>query len=119
MTNNSGIKGKSSQYRDASTSHEPIESFINKIIRGDALKILKKLPDESVDCVVTSPPYYRLRDYGVPGQIGLEPNFTAYLERLLTVFDKVRRVLKPSGTCWIVIGDSYGGSQTAQQMVNG
>lgn len=87
-----------------------LKSFINKIICGDGLKILRKFPDDSIDCVVTSPPYFNLRDYGVKGQIGLEPDFNEYLEKLLLVFDEVKRVLKPQGTCWIVIADTYGGS---------
>lgn len=92
-----------------------IKPFINKIICGDALETLKKLPDESIDCVVTSPPYWSLRDYEVTTQIGLERDFSLYLERLLAVFNEVRRVLKPAGTCWIVIGDTYGGSRVTKQ----
>lgn len=91
-------------------TRKPIESFTNRIIRGDALKVQKKFPDRSIDCVVTSPPYWSLRDYEMEGQIGLERNFTEYLEKLLAVFDEVKRVLKSSGTCWVVIGDTYGGS---------
>ena len=83
------------------------EKQINKIICGDALLILKKLPDNSIDCIVTSPPYWALRDYGVKGQIGLEPTIEEYLEKLLVVFDEIHRVLKPSGTCWINFGDTY------------
>ena len=80
------------------------------IIQGDALTILKTLPDESVDCVVTSPPYFGLRDYQVNGQLGLEPNIHTYLEKLLSIFDGVKRVLKPTGTCFVNLGDSYSGS---------
>lgn len=86
---------------------KPIESFADKIITGDALKVLRRLPPESVDCVVTSPPYWALRDYGVANQIGLESSIEAYLERLLAVFDEVRRVLKSAGTCWVNFGDTY------------
>ncbi|MCA1626225.1 MAG: site-specific DNA-methyltransferase [Acidobacteria bacterium] len=118
MTNNSVSKEKSSQYRDASISRKPVEFFINKVTCGDALKILKKLPDESVDSVVTSPPYYALRDYGVKGQIGLEREFAEYLEKLIEIFDEAKRVLKNSGTCWSVVGDSYGGSGVAGVMIN-
>lgn len=99
-------------------SQKPIESLTNKIICGDALKILKKFPDRSVDCVVTSPPYYALRDYGMKRQIGLEEEFTEYLEKLWQVFDQIKRVLKDRGTVWVVIGDSYGGSGTAGGMIN-
>jgi DNA modification methylase len=80
---------------------------LNHIIRGDALKVLKRLPPESIDCVVTSPPYWSLRDYGVTGQLGLEESPDAYIERLCSVFDEVRRVLKKAGTCWVVLGDAY------------
>ena len=86
---------------------KPIEKFTNKIICGDALKVLKTIPDESIDCIVTSPPYWALRDYGVAGQIGLELTIEEYLEKLLAVFAEVKRVLKPSGTCWINFGDTY------------
>lgn len=81
-----------------------------KIIIGDALQQLKKMRSESVDCVITSPPYYALRDYGVPGQLGLEPTYFAYLEALLSIFREVKRVLKQTGTCWVNMGDTYGGS---------
>ena len=86
---------------------KPIKSFVNKIICGDALETLRKFPDESVDCVVTSPPYWALRDYGVKGQIGLEPTIEEYLEKLLAVFGEIRRVLKPKGTCWVNFGDTF------------
>jgi DNA modification methylase len=84
-----------------------IEKFTNKIICGDSLKILKTIPSETVGCVVTSPPYWALRDYGVQGQIGLESSIEEYLEKLIAVFDEIKRVLKPSGTCWINFGDTY------------
>lgn len=82
----------------------------NKIIQGDSLEVLKTLPDESVDCVVTSPPYWALRDYGVEGQLGLEPTFQEYITKLCNIFDEVKRVLKKEGTCWVNLGDTYGGS---------
>lgn len=81
-----------------------------KILTGNALTQLRTLEPESVDCCVTSPPYYALRDYGAKGQIGLEPTPAAYLENLLAVFDEVRRVLKKTGTLWVNLGDTYGGS---------
>jgi site-specific DNA-methyltransferase (adenine-specific) len=77
------------------------------IVRGDALKVLKRLPSESIDCVVTSPPYWSLRDYGVTGQLGLEESPDMYIERLCSIFDEIRRVLKKAGTCWVVLGDAY------------
>lgn len=76
---------------------------------GDAVEVLRGLPAESVHCVVTSPPYYGLRDYGQPNQIGLEPSPAAYVARLAAVFTEVRRVLRPDGTCWVNLGDSYAG----------
>jgi len=74
---------------------------------GDALDILCAMPGGSVDCVVTSPPYYGLRDYGIDGQIGLEDTPDAFIERLMDVFTEVRRVLADHGTCWVNMGDSY------------
>lgn len=81
-----------------------------RIIEGDALAVLRSLPSESVQCVVTSPPYFQLRDYGVDGQIGLEPTPAEFIAALLAVFDEVKRVLRPDGTCWVNLGDSYAGS---------
>jgi DNA modification methylase len=74
---------------------------------GDALAVLRKLPDASVDCCVTSPPYYGLRDYGEPGQYGLEASPAEYVETMRAVFTEVRRVLTPDGTLWLNLGDSY------------
>jgi len=84
--------------------------FINKIICGDCLEVLKTLPDESIDMCMTSPPYWALRDYGVKGQLGLEPTFQEYITKLCDIFDEVKRVLKREGTCWVNMGDTYGGS---------
>ena len=80
---------------------------INKIINGDSLSVLKTLPDESIDCIVTSPPYYALRDYKVEGQIGTEKTIDEYIHRLVGIFSECNRVLKKTGTCWVVIGDTY------------
>ena len=77
------------------------------IHHGDALDVLRGMPSQSVNCCVTSPPYYGLRDYGVDGQIGLEETPEAYISRLVEVFREVRRVLKDDGTLWVNIGDSY------------
>lgn len=77
----------------------------NVIIQGDARHI--PLADESVHCVVTSPPYFGLRDYGVGGQIGLEPTPQAYVNEMVAVFREVWRVLRNDGTCWVNLGDSY------------
>jgi len=81
----------------------------NTIIGGDTLEELKKLPDECIDCIMTSPPYWSLRDYGVQGQLGLEPNFQEYITALCNIFDEIKRVLKKEGTCWVNLGDTYSG----------
>ena len=86
---------------------------MNKIFHGDSLDILKSLADGSVNCCVTSPPYFGLRDYGVDGQIGLEETPEKYVAKLVEVFTEVRRVLRNDGTLWLNLGDSYsGGSLT-------
>jgi len=80
---------------------------INTIICGDSLTELKKLPDESIDCCITSPPYWGLRDYGVSGQLGLEKTPEEYVAKMVEVFREVKRVLKKEGNCWLNLGDSY------------
>ena len=84
------------------------------LLLGDALAVLSGLPDQSVNCVVTSPPYYGLRDYGTEGQYGLEETPAAYVEQLRQVFAEARRVLAADGTLWLNLGDSYAGSWGAQ-----
>ena len=79
----------------------------HQILVGDSLALLRTLPDKSVHCCVTSPPYYGLRDYGVDGQIGLEQTPAEFIARLVEVFREVRRVLRDDGTCWVNMGDSY------------
>lgn len=78
-----------------------------KLLTGDSLNVLKTLPDNSVHCCVTSPPYWGLRDYGHDGQIGLESTPEAYVTKLVDVFREVRRVLRVDGTLWLNLGDSY------------
>jgi DNA modification methylase len=80
------------------------------ILGGDCLDRLRSLPAESVQCCVTSPPYFGLRDYGVDGQIGLEQTPEEFIAKLVDVFREVRRVLKSDGVLWVNIGDSYAGS---------
>ena len=80
---------------------------LNTIIQGDVREVLKTLPDKSINCCVTSPPYWGLRDYGVEGQLGLEKTPEAYVERMVEVFREVRRVLRDDGTLWLNLGDSY------------
>ena len=77
------------------------------IYQGDCLDILPALEPKSIQCCVTSPPYYGLRDYGCDGQIGLETTPEAYVEKLVAVFREVRRVLADDGTLWLNLGDSY------------
>ena len=77
------------------------------IFEGDALIVLQRLPDESVQCMITSPPYWGLRDYAFPSQIGLEPTLLRYVNRLQSIFTEARRVLKNDGVFWINIGDGY------------
>jgi DNA modification methylase len=81
------------------------------LIQGDCLEVLKTLPAESINCAVTSPPYYGLRDYGVDGQIGLEQTPNEYVAKLVEVFREVKRVLKDDGTLWLNLGDSYASAQ--------
>lgn len=77
---------------------------------GDCLTVMKAIPDGSVNCCVTSPPYFGLRDYGVDGQIGLEPTPDEFVSALVAVFREVRRVLREDGTVWLNLGDSYAGA---------
>ena len=79
--------------------------------QGNCLELLSNLPAKSVNCCVTSPPYYLLRDYGVAGQIGRENTLDAYIENLVNVFREVRRVLKDDGSLWLNLGDSYSGGE--------
>lgn len=85
-----------------------------QILTGDCRDLIKTLPDESVQCIVTSPPYWGLRDYGHPKQIGLEPTFEEYVEVIVAFFRGCRRVLRKHGTLWLNMGDSYAGSWGAQ-----
>ena len=75
-------------------------------IKGDAFTLLKNLPDESIDCIITSPPYYHKREY-LKGSLGLEKNYSEYIEKILNITKELYRILKPSGSFWLNIGDSY------------
>ncbi|MGN6639016.1 MAG: DNA-methyltransferase [Mucilaginibacter sp.] len=86
---------------------------MNTILPGDCLAGLRQLPDNLVQCCITSPPYWSLRDYGVPGQLGAEDTPEEYLQNLLAILTEVRRVLKPDGTLWLNLGDAYWGSGKA------
>jgi len=83
---------------------------LNHIYQGDVINRLKDLPDRSIQCVVTSPPYWGLRDYGVSGQLGLESTPEEYVKNMVEVFREVKRVLKHDGTVWLNLGDSYASS---------
>lgn len=83
----------------------------SQIVTGDALSVLRRISDNYIDCCVTSPPYYGLRDYGEAGQIGLEKSVDEYIYNLVGVFREVRRALRPDGTLWINIADTYSQSK--------
>lgn len=105
----------------------PSSSVISSLdIRvGDCRQLLREIPDESVQCCVTSPPYWGLRDYGYAGQIGQEGTPEAFVQAMVEVFREVRRVLKKDGTCWVNLGDSYAndtfgqGGKSKKQSSNG
>ena len=90
---------------------------LNKIYEGTCLDVIRTFPDKSIDCVITSPPYWQLRDYGWDGQWGNEPTFKMYLENLWSLMDEIWRVLKDTGTVWINLGDTYnsGGNTRSQK----
>ena len=93
--------------RSSAVMEPPLRLQGSRIFQGDALKVLGRLPSECVQCVVTSPPYWGLRDYEIQGQIGLEPTLDEFLARLVAVFQEVKRVLKQDGTLWLNIGDGF------------
>lgn len=78
-----------------------------KVINGDCIEVIKTMPANSIDCCVTSPPYFCLRNYNIEGQIGLEETPKAYVDKMVQLFREVRRVLKDEGTLWLNLGDSY------------
>lgn len=87
----------------------PSEIVLNDsiILEGDALHAVRLLPSNSVQCVITSPPYWGLRDYGIEGQIGLESTLPQFINHLVAVFNEIKRVLRDDGTVWVNIGDGY------------
>jgi len=90
---------------------EPSAVWLNQFHCGDAAELAARLPQESIDTVITSPPYYQQRDYGDSGQLGLESSPEAYIERLVGVFTALRPALRRQGTVWVVLGDKYIGNQ--------
>jgi DNA modification methylase len=91
------------------TQEEFESKYVNKIICSDALSTLKEIPDECINCCITSPPYWGLRDYKVKEQIGLEKTPEEYVSKLTNIFEEVKRILKKDGTLWLNLGDSYAG----------
>jgi DNA modification methylase len=89
---------------------------VYRLLVGDVRDKLSDLPDASVQCVVTSPPYWGLRDYGVEGQLGLERTPEEYVTNMVAVFSEVRRVLRDDGTLWLNLGDSYNAQQGQQNL---
>ena len=83
------------------------DDFVNKVIHSDCLDVMKEMPDESVNCCVTSPPYWGLRDYGVDGQLGLEKTPGEYVEKMVVIFRELKRILRGDGTVFLNLGDSY------------
>ncbi len=83
-----------------------------KIFHGDVSEKIKYIPDDSIDCIITSPPYWQLRDYEVAGQLGLEDTVEEYLEKLIEIFDECWRILKNTGTVFVNMGDTYSNGRT-------
>lgn len=87
------------------------------VLHGDTRRLIKEIPDNTFQCAVTSPPYWGVRDYGVENQIGAEPDLNDYIKHLVEIFSEVRRVLRPDGTFWLNIGNTYtsGGRKWRQE----
>lgn len=86
---------------------EPSAEEPTVVLEGDTRSVIQSIPNDTVQCVITSPPYWGVRDYGMDGQIGAEPDLDDYITTLSTVFDEVYRVLRPDGTFWLNIGNTY------------
>ena len=95
--------------RDTASARDPATNAAPEVrlVHADAIEGLRRLDDASIHCCVTSPPYWGLRDYGTPGQLGLEDTPDEYVARLVEIFREVRRVLVPEGTLWLNLGDSF------------
>ena len=89
-----------------------------KILHGNCMAKIKELDDNSIDCVVSSPPYFGLRDYGVEGQFGLEHTYQEYLANTVKLFAEMRPKLKDTATIWWNVGDSYNQKQSAGDRVS-
>jgi DNA modification methylase len=81
--------------------------YQNALVQGDSQEVLKQFPDDSVDCVMTSPPYWGVRDYEGQGELGLESSYEEFIDNLLEIFGELQRVLKPKGSFWLNTGDTY------------
>ena len=92
--------------------------FLNKIILSDCIEGIKRMPDSSVDCCISSPPYWGLRDYGVDGQVGNETDFKEFVSKLIELYSEIQRVLKPTGTCFVNLGDTYNGTKQGNTETN-
>jgi DNA modification methylase len=92
--------------------------FLNKIILSDCLEGIKQMPDSSVDCCISSPPYWGLRDYGVDGQVGNETDFKEFVSKLIELYSEIQRVMKPTGTCFVNLGDTYNGTKQGNTEIN-
>jgi len=107
----------SSRKKKALVGQLPTKRHRLLVIQGDTRKIIRHLPDNTFQYVITSPRYWGVRDYGIKGQIGAEMVLTDYIKTLVSIFRKVRRVLKPKGTLWLNIGNTYtsGGRKWRQE----
>lgn len=92
--------------------------FLNKIILSDCLEGIKQMPDSIVDCCISSPPYWGLRDYGAEGQLGQEADFKEFVAKLIEIYSEIYRVLKPTGTCFVNLGDTYNGTKQGNTETN-
>ena len=91
-----------------------LSTLRNKILQGNSFELVNELPDDSVNCVITSPPYWGLRDYGTSGQIGLEDTLIEYIDQLVSLGSNLRRVLRKDGSFWLNIGDIFAGSDISE-----
>lgn len=108
MKNNNGssLSITDSKFEKAVTNYQLDDSITPLLLLGDAIAVLEHLPDDSIDCAMTSPPYWGKREYA-NGGIGLEKDYRDYIKNLTTIFSELKRVLKPEGSFWLNIGDSY------------
>jgi len=112
------IKAAPPENPDTEASQPPA-AMVHRIIQGDVMDGLQRIPSGLIQCVITSIPYYQLRNYGIDGQIGLEDSLTEYLDKIVKVFREVRRVLRDDGTVFLNIGDCYAGSGKGPTGKNG